>query len=59
MDDIITGRAINRVTYQTKADRTVETESSEIRAERVVPIGSHWKRLAEQGQFCAHRSTRR
>ncbi|CAL5206006.1 unnamed protein product [Lathyrus oleraceus] len=41
---------------QARAD---ETESSQIRIGRVVPTGSHWKRLTKQVQFRASRSTRR
>lgn len=55
-DDIIVGRATDRETYQTKV---TDVKSFQIWVGRMVPTGSHRKRLAEQGGFHAPRSTRR
>lgn len=54
-DVTIAGRGTDRAVDQA---RVVEPESSKIRVGRVVPTSSHRKWLAEQGQFCAPRSTR-
>lgn len=46
MEDTILGKATDKANDQ---DRDDEAESSQIRVERVFPIGSHRKRLAEHG----------
>lgn len=55
-DDTIASKVIDKMADQARAD---ETESSQIQIRRVVPTGSHWKRLTKQVQFRASRSTRR